>query len=237
MMRIINRLSRSFSQTGYEIRRTDAKRRAEFFRHNQIDLVLDVGAATGQYAAELRHHGYRGTIISFEPLDDAYAKLEMHAAKDKSWTTIHTAVGATTETTSINIAGNSNSSSILPMLNRHEEVAPSTRYVGSQVIEVRPLDQLALREVQSAKNSILKIDTQGYERSVLDGAAEIVKLVRGVQIELSFVPLYEGAMKFDEAIARLLREGFELQMVEPGFRDPVSQQLLQADGIFIRPGN
>ena len=84
---------------------------------------------------------------------------------------------------------------------------------------------------------MLKIDTQGYERSVLDGATEVVKLARGIQIELSFAALYEGAMKFDEAINRLLAEGFELQMVEPGFRDPVSQQLLQADGIFVRPTN
>ncbi len=72
---------------------------------------------------------------------------------------------------------------------------------------------------------------------MLDGAAEVVRRGAGVQIELSFVPLYEGAMEFDEAIDRLLGEGFELQMVEPGFRDPVSQQLLQADGIFIRPDN
>jgi FkbM family methyltransferase len=157
----------------------------------------------------------------------------MNAAEDKRWTTIQTAVGATAGTTSINIAGNSSSSSILPMLDRHKEAAPHTQYVGNQVIQVRPLDQFALQEVSSAKRTILKIDTQGHERSVLDGAAEIVKLARGVQIELSLVPLYEGAMKFDEAIARLLAQGFELQLVEPGFRDPVSQQLLQVDGIFM----
>jgi len=236
-MSIFNQLSRAFSRTGYDIRRTDAKRRAELFRHANIDLVLDVGAATGQYAAEIRRHGYDGTIISFEPLNDAYASLERQAASDPNWVTIRTAVGAASETGWINIAGNSDSSSILPMLSRHEDVAPHTRYVGSQAIEIRPLDQLVLSDVQSAKNALLKIDTQGFERSVLDGAAEVMKLLRGVQIELSFVPLYDGAMKFDEAIERLLGEGFDLHLIEPGFRDPDSQQLLQADGVFLRDNN
>jgi hypothetical protein len=54
MMSFVSRLSKAFSQTGYEVRRTDAKRRAEHFLHNEIDLVLDVGAGTGRYASELR---------------------------------------------------------------------------------------------------------------------------------------------------------------------------------------
>ena len=33
-----------------------------------------------------------------------------------------------------------------------------------------------------------------------------------------------------------LRTGFVLQLIEPGFRDAATQQLLQADGIFLRPG-
>ena len=211
-------------------------RRSLLFKHNEVDLVLDVGAAKGQYAIELRRHGYEGRIISFEPLDEPYAELEQHASNDPKWTAIQKAVGAQTENTAINIAGNSDSSSILPMLNRHVEVAPHTAYVGTQDIEVRPLDQLALQDVQSAKNSILKIDTQGYERSVLDGAHEVLKLLRGVQIELSLVPLYEGVMPYVEAIERLENEGFVLQLIEPGFRDAATQQLLQADGIFLRPG-
>jgi hypothetical protein len=109
--------------------------------------------------------------------------------------------------------------------------------MGSQPVQVRPLDELALEDVRSATNSLLKIDTQGYERAVLDGAPRVIAQVRAIQLELSFVPLYDGGMSFDEAIERLLGEGFELQLVEPGFRDPVSQQLLQADGIFIRPQN
>jgi len=234
-MSVINHMSRLLALTGYEVRRTDAQRRSSLLSHEEFDLVLDVGAATGQYGAELRRNGYKGQILSFEPLDAAFAQLQRRVAGDKNWSVVQTAVGAHSETGTISIAGNSDSSSLLPMLARHEEVAPHTRYIGSQTIEIHTLDELALDAVQQSRNAYLKIDTQGYERFVLDGGPRVVALLGGVQIEMSLIPLDSGAMTFDEAIIRMLGEGFEMHLVEPGLRDPVSQQLLQMDGVFIRP--
>ena len=47
-----------------------------------VNLVLDVGANTGQFAQELRSIGYGGRILSFEPLPDAYKKLIVNSSKD-----------------------------------------------------------------------------------------------------------------------------------------------------------
>jgi FkbM family methyltransferase len=228
-------LSRLAARLGYSIHRLDAARRAELLNHHGIDLVLDVGAATGGYGRELRQFGYRGTIISYEPLDSAFEALATLARSDDRWDAIQSAIGDMDGSETIHIAANSNSSSLLNMLDKHTEVAPHAQYVGTQTVRIQRLDDVALQVASDAEAPFMKIDTQGYERAVLNGGSEVVRLLRGVQIELSFVPLYDGGMLFDEAISRLVAEGFQLQGLEPGLRDPRSQQLLQADGIFFRP--
>lgn len=59
--------------------------RARVLSELSIDLVLDVGANRGQYASELRSMGYRGRIISFEPLPSAFAELSTTLASDPLW--------------------------------------------------------------------------------------------------------------------------------------------------------
>lgn len=69
--------------------------------HHGIDVVLDVGANVGQYAARLRQGGWSGRIVSFEPLPDAHATLEAAAAPDALWEVApRMALGASTGTVS-----------------------------------------------------------------------------------------------------------------------------------------
>jgi FkbM family methyltransferase len=227
-------LSRLAGRFGYDVRRLDAARRTALLHHHGVDLVLDVGAAKGTYGRELRRFGYTGKIVSFEPLDAAFDALASAAHGDSEWHVVKTAIGEVSRNDTIHIAANGDSSSLLNMLDKHRDVAPHTEYVGTQPVQVRRLDDLAFEQASECNAPFMKVDTQGYERAVLNGARDVVQLLRGVQIELSFVPLYEDGMLFDEAIERLLSEGFQLQGLEPGFRDPRSQQLLQADGIFFR---
>lgn len=162
--------------------------------HHQVDLVLDVGANAGQYALSLREAGYTGAILSFEPLATAWQACATRAARDPRWSMApRAAVGAREETVEIHVAGNSVSSSLLPMNDTHQTAAPASAYVGHEPVEMRRLDQLAADAVRSAARPYLKIDTQGYEREVLEGAAGILNRVVGVQLEISLVPLYDGA--------------------------------------------
>jgi hypothetical protein len=54
-------------------------------RQFKIDLVLDVGANMGQFASEIRHCGYAGRIVSFEPLSQAHGQLLQSSAGDSLW--------------------------------------------------------------------------------------------------------------------------------------------------------
>src|SRR5688572_31117423 len=68
-----------------------------------INVLLDVGAHFGEYASEARELGYRGRIVSFEPVKDSFAKLSQAMRHDPSWVGMNTALGATRGELPINV--------------------------------------------------------------------------------------------------------------------------------------
>ena len=218
---------------GYEVRKHPAVRRARMFAAHDIDLVIDVGAASGGYGTQLRKFGYTGRIVSFEPLDSAFAELSKVIAGDSAWTARQAALGSDAGKSVINIASNSDSSSLLPMESAHTEAEPSVGYVGQQTVTVARLDDL-IDEIATPESRIfLKIDAQGFEKEVLGGAQATLQRCRGLQLELSFIPLYAGGMLVDEAIRTAYDAGFQMVGVEQGWAAE-SGQMLQADGVFFR---
>ncbi len=200
-----------------------------------VDLVLDVGANTGQYARRLRETGYRGRIVSFEPLAGAFETLRKESAEDALWEAERIALGAAPGKAQIHIAANSWSSSLLEMLPRHLESAPGSAYIGSEEVSVQTLGWALKTWQRGAAHTFVKLDVQGSERAVLEGAGVALDELAGLQIELSLVPLYQGEMLFLEMISLLTAKGFVLMDLEAGHRDPATGQLLQMDGIFLRP--
>lgn len=201
-----------------------------------IDLILDVGANQGQFASGLRDGGYSGGIISFEPLSEAHRILHDLSKKDAQWR-VHPrcALGDSNGEVEINISENSVSSSILPMLAYHKEAAPGSIYRGRESVPIATLDSVASGYINNSSTTFLKIDTQGFEWQVLDGARATLPNVRGILLELSLVPLYEGQRLWREINSRLEGEGFVLWALQPGFTDPYDGRTLQFDGIYYRP--
>jgi FkbM family methyltransferase len=204
-------------------------------RKFDIDLVLDVGANTGQFASDIRHWGYAGRIVSFEPLSQAHGELLQSSGDDPVWDVYpRCALGDHIGEVEINIAGNSQSSSILPMLESHRSAAPESVYQGKEVVPIKTLDAVAGQYLKDARAAFLKIDTQGFEWQVLDGARETLPHIKGILVELSLVPLYEGQHLWKEVIGRLEAEGFTLWSFKPVFSDQASGRTLQVDGVFYR---
>lgn len=209
----------------------------QLLSHFAIDCVIDVGANDGGFASTIRRLGYSGRIVSVEPLSAPFEVLAARAAKDPAWEVVHAAVGDEDRDVVINVAGNAGaSSSVLPMLDSHESAAPESRYVGTEVVPQRRLDGL-LPEFGIGKQhpAFLKLDVQGYEAAVLDGAAELLdaRAIVGLQMELSLVPLYAGAITYREGFDRAQQLGMALMGLIPGFADPRSGRLLQADAVFF----
>lgn len=211
----------------------DLKRRLKIMNYCNIDTLFDVGANIGQYAKRIRELGYSKRIISFEPLKDAFEVLEKAALKDTKWIVNNYALGNEDGKSVINIAGNSYSSSILNMLPKHLESAPKSMYIAHQEIEIKKLDSIFNSFSNKEDRVMLKIDTQGYEKNVINGAIESLNRIMIIQLEMSIVPLYENEMLFIEMIENLNNKGFQLFSLENGFSNPDSGQLLQVDGLFV----
>jgi len=196
-----------------------------------VELVVDVGANTGQFGQSLRAVGYKGEIVSFEPMQVAFAELETNSGDDARWQVRKLALGGTAGELEINIAANSYSSSLLPMEQAHLDAAPESAIVGTETVKVSTLDREFASET---RKSLLKIDTQGYEGEVLDGLGAFEPCVDAIAIELSFVELYSGQPLYAQMFERLTAMGFEPWWIQPEFIDPTTRRMLQVNGVFVR---
>ena len=143
------------------------------------------------------------------------------------------AVGSDIGECEINIAGNSESSSILPMLDAHLSAAPSSMYIGKSKTKIITLDSLIDKYSFSNENIFLKIDTQGFEDQVLKGVLKNLKRVRVIQLELSIVPLYNGQEIYKHFFDFFDKNNFILWSIMPGFYNNKTGQHLQFDAIFV----
>jgi FkbM family methyltransferase len=218
----------------HQLLQEEDKTRQQLFDSHAIDVVLDVGANYGQYAKRLQHAGFNGTIISFEPLQQAYLHLNENSIGIRNWLTKPVALGNANHKSVINIAGNSASSSLLDMHQQHLEAAPESAYKGTQEIEVVTLDSIFDTLVKDNSRVYLKIDTQGYEKQVLEGAAESIKHIEGLELEMSFDELYAGQTTFLALFELVQKLGFSICHFTPGLKNPATGHLLQADIIFFR---
>ncbi len=224
---------------GYEIVAIDpvypaANRRLTMMAHHDVNTVVDVGANTGQYSSALRQAGYTEEILSFEPLSEAYAELEKKSRPDPKWRVFHCAIGDENGEAEINVAGNSESSSLLPMLDTHIRSAPESQYRATERVKVSTLDTMLEPLLSKESRVLLKIDTQGYEHHVIKGAKSLLQQVCLIECELSLTPLYEGQYLFHDMLDLLDGIGFKPVHFDSVFSDIKTGHCLQVDGTFVR---
>ncbi|MGE3915861.1 MAG: FkbM family methyltransferase [Hyphomicrobiaceae bacterium] len=246
-MALTRRLVRPFARgarlalrrLGYDVVPADALTsridvRAHWIAALGIDLVVDVGANDGRFVRWMRDKGYAGRIVSFEPQASAFAECRRACAGDSRWRGFQMALGERPGAMEIQVAGNSLSSSLLPMLQSHVEALPESAVVTTERVEVARLDATLAPMLDGASRLYAKIDTQGFELPVLRGATAVLGRIALLELELSLVPLYAGQELMPEVVAEVARLGFTPIWIEQGFSDPRAVRMLQVDGIFVR---
>lgn len=212
-------------------------RLAELLRHHAIDCVLDIGANIGQTAQRYRDAGYRGRILSFEPLIDNHARLENLAQSDPLWDIApRMALGAQAGETTIHVAQNHDMSSLLPVNEAMLDALPKARAVETQSVPVFPLDSVFSDYVRPNETVFVKVDTQGFEKDVIEGAGQTMQAGRiaGWQLELSFFPLYQNEPTFDIITTQMIAHGYAPHYAMQGYFSKKLMRQLQMDIIFFR---
>ena len=209
-------------------------KRKSIIQSRGINIVLDVGASEGHYALGLRRMGYRGRIISFEPLSSSFEILQRKMEADPLWSCKKLAIGAYDGEAEINVAGRITSSSLLPILPLHINTCPESAYISKEKVIVARIDSLVEKWIKPSDKLLLKADVQGYEKQVLQGAEKAMDYVWAVELELSFLPLYDGAHLAYEMLDYLKNMNFFPVSFNSVLIDPATDHLLQVDGLFVR---
>lgn len=212
-----------------------ARHIASLLRHYRVNCVFDVGANIGQYGQQLRAHGYRGRIVSFEPVAAMADKLRQAAEGDPGWRVYPFALGREDRTDSINVVHGSMSSLLGPT------EFGNTRYkrfqkTRTEEITLRRLDGLldeALAGID-APRPYLKLDTQGFDLEAYAGAGERIRGFVGMQSEVALMQIYEGMPRMDEAIRTYEADGFEITGMYPVTREESTGRVLEFDCVMVR---
>jgi len=196
-----------------------------------VDCVIDVGAHHGEFAGSLRANGYAGDIVSFEPVAASFAQLQARAGVDPRWQTHRRALGREPGRARMHVARGTNFSSFLAPTRFSVEWFGTSAVEREEEVEVARLD--ALPELAGAQRPLLKIDTQGFDLEVLAGAEGLLDRIVALQVELSVRPLYEGAVAWRDALARLDELGFRPAHLAAVTRDD-GLGIVELDCLLVR---
>lgn len=200
-----------------------------------VNLIFDVGANVGQYASRMRRLGYDGRIVSFEPVAAAHAELTKAASGDDGWVVApRTALGDEDGVISMQVSNRSDMSSALTIRAETLTAQPKAQTIGVEEAPVARLDRLYPEHIAAGEFAFLKMDTQGFERRILEGARESLGKLAGLQLEMSLRPLYDGESDYLELIEVLAARGFEPVLFLPGFFSKRLGRQLQIDAVFLR---
>lgn len=206
-------------------------------KHMGIKYVIDIGANTGQFAESLFDFDYQGTVISFEPVASCHEKLTRRSRKYPNFRVAERcAIGDKDTQIEFNVSDDDVFSSVLEIKKEHTRIRPKSRIVRKESVKMFRLDSIIGNYIPEGETDImLKIDTQGFEKQVLDGAEHSLSRIRGIKIEIPLVPIYDGTrFTFYEIVDFMKQHGFMPYNFNTEGVDLETGRVFTIDGTFFR---
>ena len=182
-----------------------------------------------------RDAGYKGLILSFEPNPDIFAPLAKRAAGDPRWHVFNMALSDFDGAASFNIMAADQFSSLKRPSGAQDAIFADRNKVTKTVdMQCRRLDTLLPELVaqHGFARPFLKMDTQGHDLSVCEGAGDAIGRMLGVQTELGVRPIYEGGAGYRAMIDWLEARDFAPSAFFANNKGHFPL-LVEMDGIFV----
>jgi FkbM family methyltransferase len=205
----------------------------KWVRYVAPNTVIDVGAYVGEFSQLIRRLAPNARIYAFEPQTKCFAQLSASFADDTKFQAFNIGLADTAGTLAFEINDFAPSSSFLRVAPSHINAFPHTASTHVGEARVARLDEV-LAGHSLEPPLLIKLDVQGFEDRVLNGAKTILRKADVLIIETSFRELYEHQQLFAEILALLQPLGFTYQGAFDQLHDPSSGNVLQQDSIFMR---
>jgi FkbM family methyltransferase len=141
-------------------------------------VVIDIGANIGQFASAIKFVYPDASVFSFEPDKNVYKNLRANVVDLDNVTPYNFGIGAGESVQDFYISNLSLESTF------ETPSVESMHNYKMEKLEVRTLD--SIDELKTLKEiDLLKIDVEGFESDVLDGATQIIKKSKYILIEVS----------------------------------------------------
>ena len=195
--------------------------------------IIDIGANKGMFSKTSNYLYKDAKIIAYEPLKECYKQLKKLSDSIPSFECYNYALGNKIEKGKIFRSDYDYSSSLLKMADLHKEAFPISDKVEIEDIQISTLDEVLYnRELE--KPILVKIDVQGYENFVIEGANEILKKTDILICELSFYRLYIEQVLFEDLYNQITKLDFRFIGTLNELLHPINSAILQIDGLFIK---
>lgn len=190
---------------------------SNLINHNNINVVLDVGANNGQFGLMLRNEGYQGEIHSFEPVSKTFDNLNYACLKDKKWFPNKVAMGSVSGEETVHITEASDLSSFLNSNDFGKEKFKKIMVSQTEKVNVSTIDNYLTTRIENfeKRNILLKMDTQGYDLKVFEGALNTIEHIDCILSEISLIPIYSGMPHYLDSLRKYEKYGFVVTGLYP----------------------
>lgn len=236
------KVQRFANRLGYQIRRmdqgvdiVDAYAEQRRILGDRVRTVFEVGAADGRDSLRYAELFPAAKVFAFEPVPESFAQLAAKAATCPRISGFNVAIADRPGSAEFHLSNWIDASSLLKAKATGSTFDAYQASSRSITVQVDTLDGVCRREGVEHID-LLKMDVQGAELRILEGAAET--FARGavdmVYSEVHFMESYEGAARFDQVMGWMLGHGLRfhgLYDINHNHRG----QMTWCDALFVHP--
>jgi FkbM family methyltransferase len=203
----------------------------------RIGTVLDVGANEGQFVKVARVLFPQAPILAFEPNPHLRPALEDLLSASGTGALLPLACGREEGVLPLYLTKFSPSASLLQPTAWHIPDFPAAEIGETVEVTVKRLDDVVLASELARAPYLLKLDVQGFELEVLQGATGILPDVAVILCEVNAEGFYTGQAGFEQIYLFLREHGFKLVDIGEPIRARGTGEVLYFDVAFLKPAS